>query len=345
MFTRGPNVVPGTRGLSPWRRASRRSWSRRWTAGSPWTTRGGWWSSTRPPSGSLAPPRPGDGPAAGRAHHLPAAAPGASGRAGPLPGSRRGTVAGQDLELTRGARRRQRASPSSFPSPRSRCRASRCSPRACATSPAANKPGPNSRPRASGCANPSAAKPGRPAGGVAHDFNSLLGVTLFYAAFVVQRAAGDPAATAGAEQIRAAAEQGAVQPAGARRAFRGADRRSPWAWLATPSAGSPAPPTPSSCWCMTAPGAGPACSTNMPLTCTSGGTRGAPTPPGCGGDPRPRLPRRLLPGPRLPHPAGLTLPWSSGAVEGHVNRIKMLKRQMYGRASPDLLRRRILLAD
>jgi hypothetical protein len=43
--------------------------------------------------------------------------------------------------------------------------------------------------------------------------------------------------------------------------------------------------------------------------------------------------------------AGLTLPWSSGAVEGHVNRIKMLKRQMYGRASPDLLRRRVLLAD
>jgi transposase len=43
--------------------------------------------------------------------------------------------------------------------------------------------------------------------------------------------------------------------------------------------------------------------------------------------------------------AGLTLPWSSGAVEGHVNRIKMLKRQMYGRANPDLLRRRILLAN
>ena len=42
---------------------------------------------------------------------------------------------------------------------------------------------------------------------------------------------------------------------------------------------------------------------------------------------------------------GLSLPWSSGVVEGHVNRIKMLKRQMYGRASPDLLRRRILLAD
>jgi transposase len=28
--------------------------------------------------------------------------------------------------------------------------------------------------------------------------------------------------------------------------------------------------------------------------------------------------------------AGLTLPYSSGAVEGHVNRIKMLKRQMHG---------------
>lgn len=43
--------------------------------------------------------------------------------------------------------------------------------------------------------------------------------------------------------------------------------------------------------------------------------------------------------------AGLTLTWSSGAVEGAVNRIKMLKRQMYGRANPDLLRRRVLLAD
>jgi hypothetical protein len=43
--------------------------------------------------------------------------------------------------------------------------------------------------------------------------------------------------------------------------------------------------------------------------------------------------------------AGLTVPYSSGAVEGHVNRIKMIKRQMYGRAKPDLLRKRILLAD
>jgi len=41
---------------------------------------------------------------------------------------------------------------------------------------------------------------------------------------------------------------------------------------------------------------------------------------------------------------GLRLPYSSGAVEGNVNRIKMLKRQMYGRASFDLLRTRVLLA-
>jgi transposase len=41
---------------------------------------------------------------------------------------------------------------------------------------------------------------------------------------------------------------------------------------------------------------------------------------------------------------GLSLRWSSGAVEGHVNRIKVLKRQMYGRANPDLLRR-LLIAD
>ena len=41
---------------------------------------------------------------------------------------------------------------------------------------------------------------------------------------------------------------------------------------------------------------------------------------------------------------GLTLPWSSGVVEGNVNRLKMLKRQMYGRASFPLLRKRVLLA-
>lgn len=42
--------------------------------------------------------------------------------------------------------------------------------------------------------------------------------------------------------------------------------------------------------------------------------------------------------------AGLTLPWNSGPVEGAVNRIKTIKRSMYGRAGFDLLRRRILLS-
>ncbi|MFE8950286.1 transposase [Streptomyces sp. NPDC007856] len=42
--------------------------------------------------------------------------------------------------------------------------------------------------------------------------------------------------------------------------------------------------------------------------------------------------------------AGLSLPWNSGVVEGHVKRIKMLKRQMFGRAGLELLRKRVLLA-
>jgi transposase len=41
---------------------------------------------------------------------------------------------------------------------------------------------------------------------------------------------------------------------------------------------------------------------------------------------------------------GLTMEHSSGAVEGNVNRIKVYKRQMYGRAKLDLLRKRVLLA-
>jgi transposase len=41
---------------------------------------------------------------------------------------------------------------------------------------------------------------------------------------------------------------------------------------------------------------------------------------------------------------GLTMAHSSGAVEGNVCRIKVLKRQMFGRASLDLLRKRILLS-
>ena len=42
--------------------------------------------------------------------------------------------------------------------------------------------------------------------------------------------------------------------------------------------------------------------------------------------------------------AGVTLEWSNGQVEGQINRLKMLKRQMYGRASLDLLSQRFLLA-
>jgi transposase len=40
--------------------------------------------------------------------------------------------------------------------------------------------------------------------------------------------------------------------------------------------------------------------------------------------------------------AALSLDWSNGPVEGHVNRLKLVKRQMYGRAKFDLLRARIL---
>jgi transposase len=40
--------------------------------------------------------------------------------------------------------------------------------------------------------------------------------------------------------------------------------------------------------------------------------------------------------------AGLSLPYSSGSTEGNVNRLKAIKRQMYGRASLDLLRKRVI---
>jgi transposase len=42
--------------------------------------------------------------------------------------------------------------------------------------------------------------------------------------------------------------------------------------------------------------------------------------------------------------AALTLPWSSGQTEGHITKLKLIKRQMYGRANFDLLRHRVLLA-
>ena len=38
--------------------------------------------------------------------------------------------------------------------------------------------------------------------------------------------------------------------------------------------------------------------------------------------------------------AAVTLAWSNGQVEGQINRLKIIKRQMYGRASLDLLERR-----
>ena len=40
--------------------------------------------------------------------------------------------------------------------------------------------------------------------------------------------------------------------------------------------------------------------------------------------------------------AALRLPWSNGTVEGHVHRLKLIKRQMFGRAKFDLLRLRVL---
>jgi transposase len=42
--------------------------------------------------------------------------------------------------------------------------------------------------------------------------------------------------------------------------------------------------------------------------------------------------------------AALTTKWSNGPVEGHVHRVKLIKRQGYGRARFDLLRRQVLAA-
>ena len=39
--------------------------------------------------------------------------------------------------------------------------------------------------------------------------------------------------------------------------------------------------------------------------------------------------------------AAITLPWSNGRTEGHVNRLKLIKRKMFGRANLDLLRIRV----
>lgn len=42
--------------------------------------------------------------------------------------------------------------------------------------------------------------------------------------------------------------------------------------------------------------------------------------------------------------AGMSEPWSNGQTEGQITKLKLLKRQMYGRASFELLRRRVLNA-
>jgi len=42
--------------------------------------------------------------------------------------------------------------------------------------------------------------------------------------------------------------------------------------------------------------------------------------------------------------AALTYEWSNGRVEGQVNRLKLIKREMYGRAKIDLLNARMLKA-
>ncbi|MBZ0303442.1 MAG: transposase [Anaerolineae bacterium] len=42
--------------------------------------------------------------------------------------------------------------------------------------------------------------------------------------------------------------------------------------------------------------------------------------------------------------AALLYSWSNGPTEGHVNRLKSVKREMYGRANIDLLRQRLVIA-
>ncbi|MGX7709250.1 transposase, partial [Methylobacterium sp. Gmos1] len=42
--------------------------------------------------------------------------------------------------------------------------------------------------------------------------------------------------------------------------------------------------------------------------------------------------------------AALMEPWSNGQAEGQVNRLKLIKRQCYGRAGLDLLKHRMVLA-
>ena len=43
--------------------------------------------------------------------------------------------------------------------------------------------------------------------------------------------------------------------------------------------------------------------------------------------------------------AGMTLPYSQGQTEGRMNKLKLIKRSMYGRGKFDLLRQRALYAS
>lgn len=43
--------------------------------------------------------------------------------------------------------------------------------------------------------------------------------------------------------------------------------------------------------------------------------------------------------------ASLSTEWSNGQTEGQMTRVKLIKRQMYGRAKLDLLRQRVLYRD
>lgn len=42
--------------------------------------------------------------------------------------------------------------------------------------------------------------------------------------------------------------------------------------------------------------------------------------------------------------AAITSPWSTGRTEGQITKLKLVKRQMYGRANLDLLRARLVAA-
>ena len=41
----------------------------------------------------------------------------------------------------------------------------------------------------------------------------------------------------------------------------------------------------------------------------------------------------------------ITTEWSNGQVEGQVNRLKLIKRQMYGRANFEVLKARVLFKE